>query len=231
MEEMEQPSLEKANVSEQIENIYQGTDTTDGSTYGKFKDATSLLEAYQSLEKEFTRKSQKLSELQKVYEQSGVEKTQIDDKTNENVAQNLQNDQEIQKPAEKSAENNKPIYLQSDWQSRVRQFFNQNPSAKEYSKDIAMVIMKDKALSSNSNCLEYAYAVAKQKRPAEKTFPKITDQDRQQIIREYLLQLKDGKNNLRLISGEASSSAVAPNPDKPKSIKEASLILQKLLQK
>ena len=36
-----------------------------GSPYGKFKDAASLLNSYQELEKEFTKRSQELSELKK----------------------------------------------------------------------------------------------------------------------------------------------------------------------
>jgi hypothetical protein len=51
---IEQPSLE----TNELEN-------QEGSMLGKFKDAKSLLEAYNSLESEFTRKCQKLAELQK----------------------------------------------------------------------------------------------------------------------------------------------------------------------
>ena len=53
---MEQPTSEP--LEEKEENSV-------GSIYGKFKDAKSLLDAYNSLQAEFTRKSQKLAEIQK----------------------------------------------------------------------------------------------------------------------------------------------------------------------
>ena len=59
---IEQPVLE----TEQIQNNFD-SENQDGSIYGKFKDAKSLLDAYNNLEAEFTRKSQKLAEFQKEY--------------------------------------------------------------------------------------------------------------------------------------------------------------------
>ena len=54
-EQLEQLQTEPENQSE----------NSEGSTFGKFKDAQSLLDAYNSLQAEFTRKSQKLAEFQK----------------------------------------------------------------------------------------------------------------------------------------------------------------------
>ena len=68
---MEQPNIdisETDQVSEPITNCNKESSNADidkGSTLGKFKDATSLLEAYNNLQKEFTRKSQKLASLTK----------------------------------------------------------------------------------------------------------------------------------------------------------------------
>ncbi len=56
----EQPSKQV----EQTQNEAQ-TISTDGSSLGKFKDQESLLEAYNNLQAEFTRKCQKLSKLEK----------------------------------------------------------------------------------------------------------------------------------------------------------------------
>ena len=69
---MEQPIQTEqvtANVNEQIieeNSAIVNSDIQEGSNFGKFKDATSLLNAYNNLEKEFTKKSQKLSELMKI---------------------------------------------------------------------------------------------------------------------------------------------------------------------
>ncbi len=62
---IEQPVLE----TEQIQNNFD-SENQDGSIYGKFKDVKSLLDAYNNLEAEFTRKSQKLAEFQKEYGES-----------------------------------------------------------------------------------------------------------------------------------------------------------------
>lgn len=57
---IEQPILETENFSKE-----ESTENQEGSIYGKFKDAKSLLDAYNNLQAEFTRKSQKLAEFQK----------------------------------------------------------------------------------------------------------------------------------------------------------------------
>ena len=59
-------SNELNQVSKECCEVNQTLDSTASSvmdsTFGKFKDATSLLSAYDSLQAEFTRKSQKLAE-------------------------------------------------------------------------------------------------------------------------------------------------------------------------
>ena len=70
-------------IAEEKENVAECIST--GSTFGKFKDATSLLAAYENLEKEFTRKSQKLSELIKQQEtQEATNNTMLNTKDCEN---------------------------------------------------------------------------------------------------------------------------------------------------
>ena len=56
-------SVNVAAASEENSN----DESVEGSLYGKFKDASSLYNSYVELEKEFTKKSQLLSELQKSY--------------------------------------------------------------------------------------------------------------------------------------------------------------------
>lgn len=78
----EQP---KENVLENAEMLESAKDSTGnmdewaktdslGSPFGKFKNAESLHGAYLDLEKEFTKKSQRLSELEKAMEQDNVAK-------------------------------------------------------------------------------------------------------------------------------------------------------------
>ena len=59
---IEQPELESEAPIEDIDNA---STLQEGSILGRFKDAKSLMEAYNSLHAEFTRKCQKLADFQK----------------------------------------------------------------------------------------------------------------------------------------------------------------------
>lgn len=69
--QVEQPSI-SAGVDTQLDEKLEqdfGTLENEGSTIGKFKNAQELLKAYQNLEQEFTKKSQRLKELEKTKEE------------------------------------------------------------------------------------------------------------------------------------------------------------------
>lgn len=87
----EQPVMEQANVSG--ETIDKSADSLAGSSkengIGKFKSAEALLEAYKALEAEFTRKSQRLSELEKEKAQSAiVDEKKVEDELNSFLSKN-----------------------------------------------------------------------------------------------------------------------------------------------
>ena len=209
-------------VNEPIEKI-EDTSTTQPncSTFGKFKDATSLLNAYENLEKEFTRKSQKLSALLK------EEKAQMPESENTTIANNetkILTDE---------------IYKQKDWQTNVTAFFNEKPEAKKYAKEISKIIMADKNLARSHDCLRFAYLKAVSQdnvKPANSLddpeyFNQIINDKkvREKIINDYLLNVHSNKSNLHIISGEPNSISPTQKADKPKNLKEASQILHKLL--
>lgn len=215
---MEQPNLQIENnvdVNEQIineENATLDSNLQTGSMYGKFKDATSLLEAYNSLEKEFTKKSQKLAEALKQNNQQAIlEKNEAP-----------------------------PIFKQNNWQTEVSKFFEKNPEAKKYSKEISEILIKDPELAKHSNCLEYAFALHQSKNqvnPANllkdpKHVEDIMNNNeiKQKIITEYLQNVNNKKTNLKFISGVPNIVSPTRLDNKPKTIKEASNILKKLLQ-
>ena len=65
-ETWEQPNEIEETQEELKKNIDGGqTQSQDGSHYGKFNSPESLLEAYNNLQREFTKKCQKLSEFEK----------------------------------------------------------------------------------------------------------------------------------------------------------------------
>lgn len=230
---MEQPEINldsaENKVNEPIKVSKEVSDTDNletGSTYGKFKDATSLLEAYNNLQREFTRKSQKLAEILKDQEDS----TNVE---NSHIKHNLESPQ-VQ------TSSISPKYKQANWRIEVSKFFETNPEAKKYSKEISNILINDKDLLNNSNCLEYAYALARKQtyiEPAKllddpnyidslATNKKLKDL----IIKNYLTSLSNGSSNPRFITGEPKNLSPTPPKDKPKNLKEASSILKKLLQ-
>ncbi len=263
---MEQPNTavsETEQVSEPITNKEINSTNADGnsgSMFGKFKDATSLLDAYNNLQKEFTRKSQKLSEMTKQLSTLEDEKTQNtslkDEKTPQifnanakkynfdNLNKNSFNEKQTKNPAElnnkSEADTIEPIYKKSNWLTIVNQFFKTNPDAKQYSSEISKILLSDKTLANNNRGLEYAYALVNMKhqvKPAElindpKYFADIIADERvkEKIIVDYLQNISKSKTNIKVISGEPNYISPTPTKDKPKNLKEASNMLRKLLQ-
>lgn len=112
------------NVEKTVDNV-----ESDGSL-GKFKDAQSLLTAYNNLQAEFTKKCQALSELKaKSQENAPVE----------------QNDPGL-------------IYERPDWTEKVGAFLEKNKQAQPFAKDIANLILQDKELAKTDSALDVAYA-------------------------------------------------------------------------
>ncbi len=98
-----------------------------GSPYGKFNNANDLLNAYNNLQSEFTRKCQRLSEL---------EKQEVSDNVSVEDA---------------------PQYTKADWQEQISEFLKSHPNAQNYAKDIAQMLYSDKTLACNPSSLELAY--------------------------------------------------------------------------
>ncbi len=65
LKEQPQSRLNQNSIVNEIVNMGEETIGFEGSLLGKFKDVKSLAEAYSNLQAEFTRKSQKLSQLEK----------------------------------------------------------------------------------------------------------------------------------------------------------------------
>ena len=84
-ENREQPTMEPANVINITEEESAVSEVGSQGTYGKFKSAEKLLEAYNNLESEFTKKCQLLSELQKDkrQEESSAPSTQTETQTSQ----------------------------------------------------------------------------------------------------------------------------------------------------
>lgn len=228
---LEQPAKDSANVGEQITEEEMGKPEA-GSTFGKFKDATSLFEAYQNLEREFTRKSQSFSRLREELDE--LKKSQNLAKNDEKVQENAQNTQEKEK---NEGLKTQPQYSLEGWKNKVNSFLLATPDAKENLMDMAKILAADKELASLDNCLELAYKLSR----AAKIRPADLDQQtidllssdtriRSRVIRDYLSSLDGAKTNLALLTGQPRAICPAPNQPRPKTLHEASTIFKKLLE-
>ena len=100
-----------------------------GSPVGKFSDAKALLDAYNNLQAEFTKKCQKLSDLVKEREQMEQ------DQKNRSI----------------------PQYEKEGWKEKVQDFIKANKYASKFINEIADTLIKDDTLSAQDNCLDLAY--------------------------------------------------------------------------
>ena len=133
---------ELKNIGEQPENLSvqavatgddKGTEkSSEGSPLGKFKDSETLLNAYNELQSEFTRKCQKLSDAEK--------------KLQEIVADQVSGD-EISKVSDEFA-----------WNQNIGEFLQSHKNAGDLVEDITNEIINDVSLRDSEDGLEKAYA-------------------------------------------------------------------------
>jgi hypothetical protein len=206
----EESTMHTATAEEKTQNNGESA-YSEGSSLGKFKNAESLLEAYNSLQKEFTKKSQKLSEANKQLESM-----------------------------KDNAKNTAPLYEAEDWQERVNTFLEANPTAREYVDQIEELIKSDKALATASHPFEVAYykiLANKFANPAalveEEEFvnkyilnnSKIGDL----VIKNYLSQLRGNKSTPVISNHTGSSFSLAPK-NKPNTLEEAKKLAEAIFK-
>ena len=139
------------------------------SPYGKFKDAKSLLDAYNSLEAEFTRKSQKLADLTRGTTTSSQEKEALPTDATA-VASASEN------------ENSVPMYKKADWKKRVSDYLEANPNAKSEAKTMSKILLENKEIAKSENCLDLAYKLSLAQKYVEPA--KLAQDD--EFIKEYI---------------------------------------------
>lgn len=214
-------TIAEANFGEREPNPVNNQ-TETGSPFGKFKDATSLLSAYNNLQAEFTRKSQKLKELEKLNSPSG-----------ENVAL----------PQESVPSENgeiAPRYKSADWKKQVTDFLAQNPEAKEEAKAISKILLENRDIACSKDCLSLAYKLAianKYVKPAllandEEFLGKYivnNSRAKELIIDEYIKSLKARPTAPATISGQAQSLSPT-KPHKITSLDEAKTTIEKMFK-
>ena len=173
----------------------------NGSPIGKFKDVKSLNDAYNSLQAEFTKKCQQLSELTK----------------------------------QKNDSAQAPFFESENWQARLDEFFNKNPQAVKYSKQIAEVVVGDKELQKGNFPLMEAYAkvleqqninLLNNQQDEEKFVENLSEQTKEKIVTDYLSKLNVAPTLMQGFGGVSVASTV----NQPKTVAEAGELAKKLFK-
>ena len=189
-EQLEQLQTEPENQSE----------NSEGSTFGKFKDAQSLLDAYNSLQAEFTRKSQKLAEFQKKMEESAL---LSNNDSIENILSDLTDSDKYKKEITEIIDND----------NEISNLPNKN--------HVAFKIIKEaeRKTAETLNNQEYI-----------DKYIESNEQLKGKIISEYLSSLNEIPSAPKVISGNSSNIYVSPSINIPKTLKDAGDILTKMLK-
>ncbi|MDE6060320.1 MAG: hypothetical protein K2G31_02470, partial [Clostridia bacterium] len=119
--------------------------------FGKFKNPQELLRAYGELEREFTRRSQRLKELEKGKLSNGEPKGKLSDGKQSG---DEPSDSEQQSGTQSGGE--KPVMSDEEWKSAVDKFFTEIPAAKAFAKDIAGLLIANPQMREDRNCLNSA---------------------------------------------------------------------------
>lgn len=227
MEKIEQPT-------EELNGAQFGLD--EGSILGKFKDATSLLNAYTNLQAEFTRKSQKLKELEK-----RVEADSLSPKESALLTAYATD-------SDATASENKDCnsLAQTDFDSKLGdsllKFVEANPEATGYIDDIKQEIANQTNLLNFGGGMDIAFRLAKEK---HKSLPADLVNDAQfiqeyilsnasitnMVVDEYIKSLAQGKTTPKIMSGQSKSMVFSPNENQPQTLADANKIFSKMLEK
>lgn len=205
----EQPLDQKVQA---VETGKDGTSIQEGSPLGKFKDAQVLLGAYNELQSEFTRKCQKLSEVQK----------QLDEKNQSNAGEN-----DLKKSDEFA------------WSKKLESFLQTHKNAENLVDDITKEIVNDEALSKSDDALDKAYIRVMEKKYVSKDmlakdqeflnkYIYSNDEIKNKIINDYVSALQDIKSPIHITSmGQIGSIASTP---KFNSLDEASKYVENMFK-
>lgn len=176
----------------------EGTNDQEGSPLGKFKDTQKLLGAYNELQSEFTRKCQKLSEVQKQLEEQNQSR---------NGTAEIENNSKEKEFA---------------WSNKLENFLQMHKNASGLVEDITNEIINDNDLKDSEDALEKAYmrVMEKNYEPQENLakneeflnkYIYSNDEIKDKIIKDYVSSLQDIKSPIQVTSmGQIGSIASTP---------------------
>ena len=241
--EFETAQVAKANISEGV---------AEDVNLGKFKDVSSLLNAYNSLEAEFTRRSQRLKEMEgaiKVEDYAQSNNVNLCEAKTKNANSNKENtviDADLNTfitEGNNSEINDSEIVdnLKDDENQNieieVKDFLNKFPDAVKFSKDISDIAAINKDFKTGFLQRAYVELLQNKLSGSEKL---LTDENhlknvilnnstlKEAVIREYLNNIKAG-SKLTLLSD--NGKGITMPPKKPKTIEQAGFLAKEFLTK
>ena len=204
---LEQPLVDELNshngVVESCEGESENSLTCGSNILNKFKSVEALNSAYNNLQAEFTKKCQRLSDLEKTI-----------------------NKQEV------------PRYKLENWAEELSNFFDNNPKAKEYSKEIAKQIFEDENLAKKSDCLTLAWANILSKKNLSETdlandenflenYIYNNQKIKDEIIKKYIQEKE--KAPFVITNTKGASLSITPK-QRPSTIDEAKNIVKEMFK-
>ena len=204
-ENREQPTMEPANVINITEEESAVSEVGSQGTYGKFKSAEKLLEAYNNLESEFTKKCQLLSELQKDkrQEESSAPSTQTETQTSQ------QNEDDQFSAFLLANEMAKPF------EEEIKEKVSSTNQPSPYEVAWAKVV------------LGHLNAEQKTSDPIVNNYVLSDENVRKEVIQEYLSDLAKHKPP-QVISSAGGERVSSVSPDTPTSLSEAKEMVRRM---
>lgn len=190
---------------------------------GKFKSVQALMDAYQSLQSEFTKKCQMLSELKK-------DKTA--DLSQKNLEENVENN-EISSTQEGESEKIDDETLENSEEEKLKQFLLENSEAKEYVEEIKKRFSSTAPKQQNPYSVAWAEVVLNHLKEGSLSDTIINqyvlsdEKVKNKIIEEYLTGLTNSNPPI-IMSSQSGERLSGVLPDSPKSLAEAKRIMSKM---
>lgn len=216
MEEQKQSWEQPQNLPQtgEVDNTKLEAEEKAGSL-GKFKDSDALLSAYNSLQAEFTRKCQRLKELEK------------------------QNEEQAELSRESETKESTPLYERENWTEIVADFLSKNDEAKAYSKEICAEIMNNRENYRDEKSLSLAYAKVMKNHLVEKSevlkdgdfvenYILSSDEIKDRVMKIYLKELSQNAPPKVLSSG--MGEVFSKKVNRPTTLEEAKKLVQNLME-
>lgn len=213
----EQPTQDQTLQIGEVDNTEDKVEIeSENGSLGKFKDADTLLNAYNSLQAEFTRKCQRLKQLEK--------------ETEEKLEAEINNDQSMLIP----------LYERENWTEIVADFLAKNQDAKQYSQEICNEIMEHKDEYKEPNALDNAYSkILKRHLVQPETIANdgqfindyiLSNQEiKKRVMEIYLNELSNNKPP-KVISKDFGGSILINKHPQPQSLEEAKSLVKQLIE-